>query len=73
MYNETLCKNKCKNWAVEIKNMLSSKGIMNLWENQFFEKPEVILTVAKQLIVDNYNQSLLANLNASSIHQYSIR
>lgn len=53
--------------------MLSSIGLMNLWENQFFEKPEVILTVAKQLIVDNYNQSLLANLNASSIHQYSIR
>lgn len=33
MYNEILGKNKCKNWVVEIKNMLISIGLMNLWEN----------------------------------------
>lgn len=43
MYNETFyVKHKCKNWAAEIKNMLSSIGQMNLWENQLFEKPEII-------------------------------
>lgn len=66
MYNESLCKIKCKNWAAEIKNMLSSIGLMNLQENQFFEKPEIILTVAKQRIFDIYKQSLLADINASS-------
>lgn len=30
MYNESLCKIKCYNWAAEIKNMLSSIGLMNL-------------------------------------------
>lgn len=51
MYNETLSKNKCKNWAVEIKNKLSYFGrLMNLWENQLFEVPEIILTVATERI-----------------------
>lgn len=55
--------------------MLSSIGLMNLWENQFFEKPEIILTVAKQRIFDNNKQSLLADINASSkctIYKYLI-
>lgn len=39
---------------------------MNLWENQFFEKPEIILTVAKQRIFDNFKQPLLADINVSS-------
>lgn len=43
--------------------MLSSIGIKNLWENQFFEKPELFWTVAKQRI---FKQSLLADINASS-------
>lgn len=75
MYNETLGKNKCKNWAAEIKNMLTSIGLMNLWENQFFEKPEIILTIAKQRIFDNFKQSLLADINASSkctIYRYLV-
>lgn len=46
--------------------MLSSIGSMNLWENPFFEKPEIILTVAKQRIFDNNKQSLLADINATS-------
>lgn len=67
MYNETLCKNKnkCKNCATEIKNMLSSIGLMNLWVNHFFEKPD-FLTVAKQRIFINYKQFLLADINAFS-------
>lgn len=67
MYNETFyVKHKCKNWAAEIKNMLSSIGQMNLWENQLFEKPEIILTVAKQRIFNSHKQSLLADINVSS-------
>lgn len=74
--NETLCKNKnkCKNWAVEIKNMLSSIGLMSLWVNQFFEKPD-FLKVAKQRIFINYKQFLLADINAFSkctIYKYLI-
>lgn len=49
---------------------------MNVCVNQFFEKPEVILTVAKQRLFDNCKQSLLANLNTSSkctIYEYLIR
>lgn len=41
--------------------MLSSIGLMNVWKNQCFEKPEIILTVAKQRIFDNY-KSLLADI-----------
>lgn len=55
--------------------MLSSIGLMNLQENQFFEKPEIILTVAKQRIFDIYKQSLLADINASSkctIYKYLV-
>lgn len=55
--------------------MLSSIGLMILWENQFFEKPEIILTVAKQRIFDNYKQSLLTEINASSkctIYKYFV-
>lgn len=76
MYNETLCKNKnkCKNCATEIKNMLSSIGLLNLWVNQFFEKPD-FLTVAKQRIFINYKQFLLADINAFSkctVYKYLI-
>lgn len=46
---------------VKTKNILTSIGVMNLWENQCFEKPEIILTVAKQRIFDNY-KSLLADI-----------
>lgn len=41
--------------------MLSSIVLMNVWKNQCFEKPEIILTVAKQRIFDNY-KSLLADI-----------
>lgn len=37
MYNDTLCKNKCKNGGEEIKIMLSSIRQMNLWVNQFLK------------------------------------
>lgn len=39
--------------------MLSSIGLINLLENQFIEKPEIMLIVAKQRIFYNYKQSLL--------------
>lgn len=55
--------------------MLSSIGLMTLWGNQFNEKPEIILTVAKQRIFDNNKQSLLTDIYASSkctIYKYLI-
>lgn len=39
--------------------MLSSIGLINLWEINLLKKPEIMLIVAKQRIFYNYKQSLL--------------
>ena len=66
MYRETLCTNNCKNWAAEVKYLLSSIGLMNLWVNQETENPKYILVIAKQRLFDNYRQHVIAEVNSSS-------
>lgn len=62
-------KTNVKNCTAKIKNMLSGIGLMNLWENQFFEKLEIILHSNVFLISKSVSMPLL---NVQSITIYLI-
>ena len=66
MLRETLYTNNCKNWASEVKNLLSHIGLMNFWINQDSENPKYIMEIAKQRLFDNYRQCIIADMNSSS-------
>ena len=58
-------RSNCKNWVSEVKHLLCSIGLIELWINQRIEKPEYILGVAKQRLFDMYKQSILSDIDAS--------
>lgn len=51
------------NWAHQIKNMLETLGLGNLWRNQ--EIADIYLPTIKQRILDQYYQSWYSNINNS--------
>ena len=52
------------NWAIQIKCILDSIGLSNLWMQQF--NIEIQFNLIKQRLLDIYKQTLYASVNNSN-------
>ena len=59
-----------KNWAYDIKTLLSKLGFLEIWHKQEIDR--TLLAILKQRIYDQAKQEIYANIENSSKYSFYI-